>query len=79
MTDEQKKKPGVAFWATVMAVAILAYVLSIGPFDWLVRHHALPFWALWAADIVYYPIGAIMKLFPNSPIQWYLRLWGWGG
>jgi hypothetical protein len=29
MTD--RKKPGMAFWATVVLVAALAYPLSIGP------------------------------------------------
>jgi hypothetical protein len=32
MTD--RKKPGVAFWATVIVVALLAYPLSFGPACW---------------------------------------------
>jgi hypothetical protein len=36
MTDEQKKKPGVLFWATVLVVCPLAYPLSFGPACWLI-------------------------------------------
>ena len=28
---EDRKKPGVAFWATVVVVAVLAYPLSLPP------------------------------------------------
>ena len=32
MTNDQKKKPGMAFWCTVtVAVALAAYPLSFGP------------------------------------------------
>ena len=32
MTDDQKKKPGAAFWATVVVLVVLvAYPLSFGP------------------------------------------------
>jgi hypothetical protein len=33
MTD--RKKPGVAFWATVVVVTVLLYVLSVGPACWV--------------------------------------------
>ena len=33
MTD--RKKPGVAFWATVVLVVVLMYPLSFGPACWL--------------------------------------------
>jgi hypothetical protein len=32
MTD--RKKPGLAFWTTVVAVVVLAYPLSMGPACW---------------------------------------------
>jgi hypothetical protein len=46
-----RKKPGVAFWATVVAVVVLAYYLSLGPVFWLVNtiwpgKAAMPHWAL---------------------------------
>jgi hypothetical protein len=38
-----RKKPGVAFWATVVvAVALVAYPLSFGPACWLVERRILP-------------------------------------
>src|SRR5262245_50887509 len=35
MTDAQNKRPGVAFWATVVAVVVLVYPLSFGPACWI--------------------------------------------
>src|SRR5262245_32714981 len=32
--SELRKKPGVAFWATVVVVVVLAYPLSFGPVCW---------------------------------------------
>ena len=40
----QRKKPGVAFWATVMVVVVMplvAYPLSLGPACWLVDNQVL--------------------------------------
>ena len=37
-----RKKPGVAFWATVALVAVLAYPLSLGPACWLARRKVIP-------------------------------------
>jgi len=33
--SEERKKPGVAFWATVVVVVVLAYPLSLGPACWV--------------------------------------------
>jgi hypothetical protein len=42
MSDE-RKKPGVAFWATVVVVAVLlAYPLSFGPACWICGGPAQP-------------------------------------
>jgi hypothetical protein len=35
MTDESKKRPGTAFWATVTVAVILAYAVGLGPACWL--------------------------------------------
>ena len=41
-----RKKPGVAFWATVAVVVVLvAYPLSFGPLVWLDSRGLLPAWA----------------------------------
>jgi hypothetical protein len=36
MTD--RKKPGLAFWATLVVVGVLAYPLSFGPACWITSH-----------------------------------------
>ena len=42
MTDDQKKQPGVAFWATVVVVVVLvAYPLSFGPACWWMSRSVL--------------------------------------
>ena len=33
--SEQRRRPGVAFWATVVVVVGLVYVLSFGPACWI--------------------------------------------
>jgi hypothetical protein len=39
-----RKKPGVAFWATVVVVVVLvAYPLSFGPACWLAARGKIPF------------------------------------
>jgi hypothetical protein len=44
MTD--RKKPGVALWATVVVVVLALYVLSYGPACWWgPRPNSLPAWA----------------------------------
>jgi hypothetical protein len=36
--SEDRKKPGVAFWATVLVVVMLLYPLSFGPACWITTH-----------------------------------------
>jgi hypothetical protein len=71
-----RKKPGVAFWATVVVVVVLAaYPLSFGP-------------ACWLADRNVVPYGAIYKIFSpfldiafhrESPIAPFLNWWADAG
>jgi hypothetical protein len=37
-----RKKPGVAFWATVGLAVLMLYVLSFGPLEWMASHDFLP-------------------------------------
>ena len=74
MSDE-RKKPGVAFWATVaLVVGLLAYPLSYGPSIWLVRRGYLP-----NMTIGFY--APMTWLHENAPvairevIRWWARLW----
>ena len=54
MTD--RKKPGVAFWATVVLVALVGYPLSMGPAWWLWHKLDLPAWVTVGMDWVYEPV-----------------------
>jgi hypothetical protein len=73
------KKPGVAFWATVVAVVVLVvYPLGIGPIEWLFRHHLLGESVRQVLLIVYLPIiwahehgpGVIRRV-----LDWYMGFW----
>jgi hypothetical protein len=53
MTSD-RKKPGVAFWATVVLVVVLvAYPLSLGPVCWINRNPGLYI----QAPRIYWPLG----------------------
>jgi len=55
MTD--RKKPGVALWATVVLVVVLVgYPLSFGPACWLIENRSLSEPALNAFKTFYKPI-----------------------
>jgi hypothetical protein len=74
-----RKKPGVAFWATVVVVVALVYFLSFGPFVWLYHRHLIPDWTVTAAVYVYYPY--MLASFGGGPepfrgvLNWYANLW----
>jgi hypothetical protein len=74
-----RKKPGVAFWATVVVVVAMLYLLSFGPFVWLYTRHQLPNRAAAAGVYVYYPymvagLGGGPEPF-RSALNWYANLW----
>jgi len=77
-----RKKPGVAFWATVAAVAVLvAYPLSFGPACRYVNNCEHPDLYMHSHEELpefYLPIGTLIK---NGPplvadgFQWYASVW----
>jgi len=73
--SEPKKKPGVAFWATVLVVVGLVYVLSIGPATWLHERRLLSNGAM---TTLYAPHFGVYEHGPR-PIRrasdWCLALW----
>jgi hypothetical protein len=80
MTD--RKKPGIAFWATVViAVAFVGYPLSIGPACWVSSRANC---GAATVSVVYRPLACGM---PRSErftdvVSWYSELaaaheWGW--
>src|SRR5260370_27812230 len=67
MSDD-RKKPGVAFWATVVVVVVLVgYPLSFGPACWAVSHADL------SENLVNIPYRPILSLHQHGP-RW-LRRW----
>jgi hypothetical protein len=82
--NPEQRKPGVAFWSTVVLVAVLAYPVSFGPACWIVS------WAGSGSRILataYRPIIWVWDHGPrslNDPLHWYTRLgstgdWWWRG
>jgi hypothetical protein len=70
------KKPGVAFWATVVVVvALVAYPLSYGPAYWL-ADNVLPRWAYHKVEAFYLPLTIVMvQTEPTTNLlNWYLLL-----
>jgi hypothetical protein len=52
-----RKKPGVAFWATVVVVVVLVlYPLSMGPANWAARRYGSTGWAVKTYRGIYAPI-----------------------
>src|SRR5438105_4356030 len=77
MSDE-RKKPGVAFWATVVVTVLMLYPLSFGPACWwLSKPVTLTFVSIKArrAPAIYSPIGWIARRAGTGRIQtvinWY--------
>jgi hypothetical protein len=77
MTD--RKKPAVAFWATMVGVAFvfLAYPLSVGPVQWLDDRGRLPNWADNPIAVIYAPLDWIIQHSDaaHAAADWYIRLW----
>ena len=75
MTSD-RKKPGVAFWATVVVVVVLlAYPLSFGPACWGATRLGPSFWD--RVESVYRPILRAWYVLPPpaaDAIGWYANL-----
>jgi hypothetical protein len=81
MTD--RKKPGVAFWASVVLSLALLYPISLGPACWLTSHVNTGASAL---SIVYRPMvwAMLNSETLDQAIEWYSELvaadgWAWAG
>src|SRR5262249_32610903 len=76
------KKPGLAFWATVVCLVILGYGVSLGPGCWVTSQTGV---GTSVVDVVYRPIILVADACPFSAwgiIQWYSGLgaasdWCW--
>ena len=77
--SEPRKKPGVAFWASVVVVVgLILYPLSFGPECWWrSRWPYLPFPEVRAVSRAYTPIGWAMRNAPKRVarvLRWYATL-----
>ena len=77
MTSD-RKKPGVAFWATVVVVVMLVgYPVSFGPACWMTKRDPMTFNR--KAPLVYWPIGWACVSGPRQvrkAFSWYAMLYG---
>jgi hypothetical protein len=81
MTD--RKKPGVAFWATVVVVVVLVgYPLSFGPACWVTSHCGIK------GDWLFFAYAPMIWTLNHGPdvlfnaVSWYSLIgaadgWGW--
>jgi len=74
--SEERKKPGVLLWTTVVVVAIpLLYVAGIGPLVWM-QSHGYASGAIWdAAMALYWPLDSFTTEPFASWLAWYADLW----
>ena len=77
MTD--RKKPGVAFWATVaLVVMLIGYPLSVGPAFWITNRTLLRDSLSWrnACVKLYAPVFMIADTSDtiSDAVSWYMRL-----
>lgn len=73
-----RKKRGLAFWATAVAVGLVGYVLSIGPAAWFVNRNAGHEYLVTAYFIFYGPIHMLYVFGPEpfrAALDWYFQLW----
>ena len=81
MTSDSKK-PGVAFWATVVVVLLVGYPLSLGPACWITSRAKVG--GGWV-NIPYRPIIRLWEVGPEPVgdfVLWYSGIgatddWGW--
>jgi|SRR6516165_7558820 hypothetical protein len=73
MNDFARKKPGVAFWATVVMVCLLlVYPLTIAPALWLCQRAGQPDWMVGFISRFYDPLWAA-ALRSDESTDWLFR------
>jgi hypothetical protein len=73
MSDD-RKNAGVAFWATVVVVTVLAaYPVSFGPACWIASCKSA-----YTVPDFYMPVGRLVRNLPDTiklPAVYYVKLW----
>lgn len=85
MTIPRRNKPGVAFWAAVVAAALLVgYPLSLGPACWISSYTSV---GVSTVSVAYRPMMWLYEISPEpvgGVILWYSEIgaadgWCWTG
>ena len=76
MSDERQSRergPWAGCVAVVLALGLPCYVLSTGPFVWLVEHGYVSEYA----GVIYFPLAYLVNYFEpvEEFLKWYLSLW----
>jgi hypothetical protein len=66
--NEVRKKPGVAFWATVVVVCLMLYVLSAPPLQHRILPVDSPPWIWDSFEAIYRPLRWLIEVSPE-PVQ----------
>src|SRR5262245_8037138 len=72
MSHDQKKKPGIVFWITVVLLVMLAaYPLSFGPACWIACRSQN-----WKISTFYWPVQSYVPCCPGgqAALAWYAKL-----
>jgi hypothetical protein len=74
MSEAANKRRGHGLWIEGGLVAIVLYVLSIGPTYWVFAHYPGPYVR---AHVIYYPLFRVASLSvpTERALMWYLQLW----
>jgi hypothetical protein len=76
--SEDRKKPGVAFWATVtLVVMLVGYPLSWGPLVWIDSRWGVPEWTQGFFEVYSAPLnwaGERSETVPDLYL-WYTNFW----
>jgi hypothetical protein len=68
--SHERKKPGVAFWATVVVGMLIGYPLSLGPACWLYHKAGGPDWFYYLIQIIWDPLYWVIAHTPDPVAQW---------
>ncbi len=74
-----RKKPGMAFWATVVAVGVNGlYFAAAGPVNLMIDRGLMPKWLFTMCATIYRPLSWLIENGPE-PIRrallWYFSFW----
>jgi hypothetical protein len=73
-SDKTERGNATAIGCAVLAVlSPPAYVLSVGPYYWLLGHGYISA----SVEVIYFPLALVCHLLPplHDAVEWYVSLW----